>query len=533
MQPDFTEFLKASKEANVIPVLDAVMADLLTPVSAFLKVRKQARNCCLLESIEGGEKIARYSFVVFDPFWKIETKNNFTTCQHFPEAPQDAGKRDFWQLLEQEFGRHRSFHFPGLPPFTGGGVGFFSYDLVRTLERIPRHPNDDLALPDACIALFPSVLAFDHLKHRIVIVENVFTSGKTEQQLKHHYDRALLRIEGIKQLLTKPLSARENLSLSDENGAPFKAYTSQDRFVESVRAAKNYIERGDIFQVVLSQRFSAEVEGDAFDTYRALRYVNPSPYMFFLDFDSIRVVGASPEMLVKVQGQRLEYRPLAGTRRRGASEEEDTRLIEELKADEKERAEHVMLVDLGRNDLGRVSEYGSVRVDDLMFIEKYSHVIHLVSALSGTLRPGLTRFDAFRACFPAGTVTGAPKIRAMEIINELEPAQRGIYAGSVAYLDFSGNLDSCITLRTIVIKDNVAYVQAGAGIVADSIPQSEHQECLNKAGAMKKAIELVRGKSKRAGRTQPKVAGRKSKVESVSVKTSAGIERQRITDKNR
>ncbi len=508
MKPDFAAFRKASREANVIPVFDFVLADLLTPVSAFLKVRRQGRNCCLLESVEGGEKIARYSFVVFDPFWRIETKNGRTVCQRFPEGSEDLGEADFWRLLQQEFDRHHSSQFPGLPPFTGGGVGFFSYDLVRTLERIPPHPKDDLDLPDACVALFPTALAFDHLKHRIIIVENVPIAGKTEQQLRHHYHRAVRRIESVKQQLLKPLSAKENVLFSEENIIPFKTNTSHEGFLESVLVAKEHIARGDIFQVVLSQRFDAPVQGDAFNIYRALRYVNPSPYMFFLDFDSIRVVGASPEMLVKVQGRRLEYRPIAGTRRRGATDEEDLKLIEELKNDEKERAEHVMLVDLGRNDLGRVSEYGSVRVEDLLFIEKYSHVMHLVSSLTGQLRADLTRFDALRACFPAGTVTGAPKIRAMEIINDLEPAQRGIYGGSIAYLDFSGNLDSCITLRTIVIKDDVAHVQAGAGIVADSNPESEYQECLNKAGAMRKAIELVQGKQKTARRADGRLRRR-------------------------
>ncbi|HEY3129087.1 MAG TPA: anthranilate synthase component I [Acidobacteriota bacterium] len=496
MKPDFAEFRRASREANVIPVFDYVMADLLTPVSAFLKVRKHSRNCCLLESVEGGEKIARYSFVVFDPLWRIETKNGRTVCRRFPEASDEPGEAEFWKLLQNEFDRHQSFQFPGLPPFTGGGVGFFSYDLVRTLERIPSHRNDDLDLPDACVALFPTVLAFDHLKHRIIIIENVNIEGKAEQQLKHRYDWAAQRITSVKQQLRKALSSKEDLSFSEENSLSFETNTSHDGFLESVRAAKDYIARGDIFQVVLSQRFDTPIQGDAFDIYRALRYVNPSPYMFFLDFDSIRVVGASPEMLVKTQGRRLEYRPIAGTRRRGATDEEDVKLIEELKNDEKERAEHVMLVDLGRNDLGRVSEYGSVRVEEMMFIERYSHVIHLVSSLSGRLRSNLTRFDALRACFPAGTVSGAPKIRAMEIINELEPTQRGIYGGSIAYLDLSGNLDSCIALRTIVIKDNVAHVQAGAGIVADSDPESEYQECLNKAGAMRRAIELVQGKQK-------------------------------------
>lgn len=506
MKSDFTQFLEAAKEANIIPVFDIVMADLLTPVSAFLKVRKYGRNCCLLESVEGGEQIARYSFVVFDPFWKIETKNNRTTCQRFSERPDEVKDGDFWRLLEQEFGRHRSFHFPELPPFTGGGVGFFSYDLVRTLERIPSHPNDDFNVPDACIALFPTVLAFDHLKHRIVILENVSVGTKSIRYLRKDYDRAVARIEAVKKQLLEPLSVENNLAFSEGKTGSFKSNTPRERFLESVQVAKDHIARGDIFQIVLSQRFETRVGGDVFDIYRALRYVNPSPYMFFLDFDSIQVVGASPEMLVKVQGRRLEYRPIAGTRRRGANEDEDGKLIEELRNDEKERAEHVMLVDLGRNDLGRVSEYGSVRVDDLMFIEKYSHVMHLVSALSGRLRPELTRFDALRACFPAGTVTGAPKIRAMEIINELEPTQRGIYGGSIAYLDFSGNLDSCIAIRTIVIRDGVAYVQAGAGIVADSKPEAEFQECLNKARALRKAIELVQGSG---GRSGPKTMTRK------------------------
>ena len=499
MKPDFSQFLKASGEANVVPVYDFVMADLLTPVSAFLKMRGHHRNCCLLESVEGGEKIARYSFLVFDPILRIETKNGFTAVQRPPDTVSGNAASDFWRLLEEEFSRYRSFHFSDLPPFTGGGVGFFSYDVVRTLERIPAHRHDDLRLPDASIALFPSVLAFDHLKHRIVIIENVFTAQKSDQQLRDLYNRAAIRTETVKQQLLEPLGPEENLELDEGCSLPLQSNTSREEFLQSVLTAKEHIAQGDIFQVVLSQRFHARFSGDTFDIYRSLRFVNPSPYMFYLDFDDIRVVGASPEMLVKVQDRMLEYRPIAGTRRRGRDDEEDRRLVEELKNDEKERAEHVMLVDLGRNDLGRVSEFGSVKVEDLMFVEKYSHVIHLVSSLSGTLRTDLTRFEALRACFPAGTVTGAPKIRAMEIINELEPTQRGIYAGSIGYLDFSRNLDSCIALRTIVIRGEDAYVQAGAGIVADSNPESEYQECLNKARALWKAIELVHARQRSPG----------------------------------
>ncbi|HEY2932781.1 MAG TPA: anthranilate synthase component I [Acidobacteriota bacterium] len=491
MKPDFDQFLRAAEEANVVPVYDFVMADLLTPVSAFLKMRGHHRNCCLLESVEGGEKIARYSFLAFDPIVRIETKNGSTVVRRGPESAAQHAAGDFWRLLEEEFSRYRTFHSPDLPPFTGGGVGFFSYDVVRTLERIPAHPHDDLRLPDASIALFPTVLAFDHLKHRIVIIENVFTSQKSKQQLRDLYDRAAVRAETVKQQLLEPLGPEEHLEFNQPDPLPLESNTTREKFIESVGRAKEHIAQGDIFQVVLSQRFHTHFNGDTFDIYRSLRFVNPSPYMFYLDFDDIHVVGASPEMLVKVQDRRLEYRPIAGTRRRGRDDEDDRRLEEELKNDEKERAEHVMLVDLGRNDLGRVSEFGSVKVEDLMFVEKYSHVMHLVSSLSGILRPDMTRFDAFRACFPAGTVTGAPKIRAMEIINQFEPTQRGIYAGSIAYLDFSRNLDSCIALRTIVIQGENIYVQAGAGIVADSNPESEYQECLSKARALWKAIELV------------------------------------------
>lgn len=491
MKPDFPTFLSAAAQADMVPVFDTVMADLLTPVSAFLKIRGKGRNACLLESVEGGEKVARYSFVVFDPVWKIETKNGAIATHHFGGRAEPATDGTFWQRLEQEMDRSRGFHFDELPPFSGGGVGFFSYDLVRTLERIPVHPHDDLDLPDACIALYPSVLAFDHLKHRIVIIENVPVRSKSRPELEEAYQAACARIRRIEDRLQEPLDAAARLDLPEQAETQFRPMTRREDFLRAVARAKEYIACGDAFQIVLSQRFDCPFDGDAFDIYRALRCVNPSPYMFYLDLDSLQVVGASPEMLVKAQQGRLEYRPIAGTRRRGATDAEDARLIEDLKQDAKERAEHVMLVDLGRNDLGRVSEFGTVRVEGLMFIEKYSHVVHLVSALTGKLKAGLTRLDALRACFPAGTVTGAPKIRAMEIINELEPSQRGIYAGAIAYLDFAGNLDSCIAIRTVVVRRGTAHVQAGAGIVADSVPESEHQECLNKAGAMLKAIGLV------------------------------------------
>jgi anthranilate synthase component 1 len=377
---------------------------------------------------------------------------------------------------------------PGLPPFLGGGVGYFSYDLVRQFERIPSLAEDDLGMDDYQVMYFSTILAFDHLRHRIHIITNIF-NDRGSQGLEAKYQDALSRIEQIEKRLTIPISISSQAH-SVEVPEPISNLT-ESTYYQNVERAKKHIEAGDIFQVVLSQRFAMQVGCDPFDIYRALRFINPSPYMFFLRMDNVHLVGASPEMLVKVRDRRVEYGPIAGTRPRGNTPEEDARLGRELMADEKERAEHIMLVDLGRNDLGRVCDFGSVKVTDLMRIERYSHVMHLVSSVEGGLRKDLDCFHALESCLPAGTVSGAPKVRAMEIIEAMEPRRRGVYGGAVGYVDFSGNLDTCIALRTLMIKDGIAYIQAGGGIVADSDPKREREESINKASALIRAVKFA------------------------------------------
>jgi anthranilate synthase component 1 len=381
---------------------------------------------------------------------------------------------------------------PGLPPLIAGAIGYFAYDMVRLVEKIPATGLDDMELDDCIMMFYLGLIAFDHVQHRVWIIRNVFTEGGGS--LREKYDAALREIERTRRMLGKPLPPLRR----KRNAGPLRVGSNmtKSQFVSSVHKAKSYIRAGDAFQIVVSQRFSAKTSADPFEIYRALRVLNPSPYLYFLKLDDVSVVGSSPEMLVKVQGRNALYRPLAGTVPRGRNGDEDRALEAKLLADPKERAEHVMLVDLGRNDLGRVCEYGSVKVDRLMFVERYSHVMHLASALSGRLREGVDCFDALMACFPAGTLSGAPKVRAMEIIDELEPTRRGIYAGAILYLDFSGNLDSCIGLRTLVAKNGRAYIQAGAGLVADSVPALEYEESANKARALIRALEIAhRGKS--------------------------------------
>jgi anthranilate synthase component 1 len=382
-----------------------------------------------------------------------------------------------------------------LPPFTAGAVGYCAYDIVRRLESIGSHAKDDLDVPDCVLMFFDRVLAFDHLRHQIHIVASADVSRDSPERA---YAKSLTEIARIEKKLAAGFKSAHWRKAVKRSKLKVRSQTPKKRYLDGVRQAKEYIAAGDIFQVVLSQRWDFEPEVAPFDLYRALRTVNPSPYMFFLRFGAtgkqsgMHVLGSSPEMLVRVNGRKLEYRPIAGTHRRGRDEAADAALEKKMREDEKERAEHVMLVDLGRNDLGRVSEYGSVKVRDLMFVERYSHVMHLVSALEGRLRPGLDAIDAFAACFPAGTLSGAPKVRAMQIIEELEPTRRGIYGGGVLYADFAGNLDSCITIRTLVMKGKKAYLQAGGGIVADSDPQSEFEETENKAKAVLRAVEMAR-----------------------------------------
>jgi anthranilate synthase component 1 len=461
-----------------------VLADLMTPVTAYLRVAARKERAFLLESVEGGEKVGRYSFIGIDP-----------------EQSFSGSFKEFRSIFPAVQSPH-----PDLPPFAGGAVGVFAYDMVRELERLPNGGSGGVS-DSVLMDFYPTVLAFDHVQHKIVIMSHegqekvdeiewklhqVSSVEKREEQSgrsKLEARRSKVEDQGAK---VKGRKCEEEFGSVTAEKSEIQSNFTKEQFCAAVDKAKEYIRAGDIFQVVLSQAFETEYRSDPFSAYRALRYINPSPYMFFLKQGDICVAGASPEMLVRVQGRDLEYRPIAGTRRRGKDLEDERRLEEELRNDEKEKAEHLMLVDLGRNDLGRVSEFGHVRVDELMFLEKYSHVMHLVSALKGKLRPESDRFDALAACFPAGTVTGAPKIRAMEIIQELEPSRRGIYAGSIGYIDYSGNLDSCITIRTLVFKKGKAWLQAGAGIVADSIPERENLECHNKAKVLVQALKLAR-----------------------------------------
>jgi anthranilate synthase component I len=509
IRPDYKQFARLARDATLVPVAKSISADLLTPVSAFLAVADGEPDAFLLESVEGGEKIGRYTFLGVRPFLRLESRGADITIERGGKIERRTG--NVFEVIKELLQQHRPAEMEGLPPFTAGAVGYCAYDIVRQLEKIGEHATDDLNVPDCVLMFFDRVLAFDHLRHQIHIVASADVTRETPRVA---YDRAVKDIARIEKKLAagwKPAHWRRAATQSKLAKSKLKtrARTPKPKFLESVRRAKEYIAAGDIFQVVLSQRWDFEPGVAPLDLYRALRTVNPSPYLYFLRFGAgkkngqkngqktsggMHVVGSSPEMLVRAAGggRKLEYRPIAGTHPRGRDEAEDAALEKKMLADEKERAEHVMLVDLGRNDLGRVSDYGSVKVRDLMYVERYSHVMHLVSALEGRLRPELSAMDAFAACFPAGTLSGAPKVRAMQIIEELEPTRRGVYGGSVLYADFAGNLDSCIAIRTLVMKGKKAYLQAGAGIVADSDPQREFEETENKARAVLRAVEMAR-----------------------------------------
>jgi anthranilate synthase component 1 len=490
LRPDFDQFAQLAQQATLVPVAKSITADLATPVSAFLALAAGESHAFLLESVEGGEKIGRYTFLGARPYMVLSARGQEITLERGRKRERRRG--NVFAFLRELLEQHRPAHLPGLPPFTAGAVGFFSYDVVRQLERLPQRARRDLDVPDCALMFFDRLLAFDHLRHQIHIVA---AADVREEAPRRAYQRALADIAAIEKRLAAGARPRDVLAARRpvQGKLKVRALTRPRDFLAAVRRTKQYIMAGDVFQAVLSQRWDFQPGVEPFRIYRALRTVNPSPYMYFLRLGDTHVLGSSPEMLVKATGRKLEYHPIAGTLPRGADEEEDRRLEARLRSDEKERAEHVMLVDLGRNDLGRVSEYGSVRVRDLMYVERYSHVMHLVSAIEGTLRAGLHPVDAFAACFPAGTLTGAPKVRAMEIIEELEPVRRGLYGGSVLYADFAGNLDSCIAIRTMLMQKKLASVQAGAGIVADSDPESELQESANKAQALLRAVELARG----------------------------------------
>jgi len=494
IQPTFAEFSRLAKQGNLIPVYDVFSADLLTPVSAYLRIAQGARYSFLLESVEGGEKIARYTFAGAHPEEVFRYANGACVLESSDRLVWE--EKDPVSFLRERVQRFRPVRLPGLPPLIAGAIGYFSYDMVRLIERLPAKLRDEIGLFDAVLMFYHGLIAFDHVQHRLWIVRNVYTEGKGS--LQQLYDVAVKEIEKTRKLLEQPVAAEERKRKADKNAAAPLEISSNFKkpaYLAAVRKAKEYIRAGDIFQVVISQRFSAKTQAEPFQIYRELRALNPSPYLFFLQLNDVAVVGSSPEMLVKVQGRDVSYRPIAGTRWRGKNEAEDARLENEMLTDEKERAEHIMLVDLGRNDLGRVCEYGSIRVEKLMTVERYSHVMHLVSSLRGKLRPDVDCFDALMACFPAGTVSGAPKVRAMEIIEELEKTRRGIYAGGILYLDFAGNLDSCIALRTMVIKNGVAHIQAGGGIVADSTPLGEYEESVNKSKALQRALEAAHNRT--------------------------------------
>jgi anthranilate synthase component I len=490
IQPDFREFQRLAKQGNLIPVYDVFSADLLTPVSAYLRIAQGARYSFLLESVEGGEKIARYTFAGAHPEEIFRYAGGACVLESQDRIVWE--ERDPISFLRERIKRFRPVRLPGLPPLVAGAIGYFSYDMVCLIERLPKRLRDEIGLYDAMLMFYHGIITFDHVQHRLWIVRNVFTDG--HGSLRAKYNAAVREIKETRRLLAEPVAAERPKKQSKvKKRAPLKVTSNFRRpeYLAAVRRAKQYIRAGDIFQVVLSQRFSAKTQADPFEIYRELRALNPSPYLFYLQMNDVSVVGSSPEMLVKVQGRDVFYRPIAGTRWRGKDEAEDQRLEREMLASEKERAEHIMLVDLGRNDLGRVCDYGTVRPEKLFTVERYSHVMHLVSSLHGRLREDVDCFDALMACFPAGTVSGAPKVRAMEIIEELERTRRGIYAGGILYLDFAGNLDSCIALRTMVVKNGVAYVQAGGGIVADSTPEGEYQESVNKSKALLAALEAA------------------------------------------
>jgi anthranilate synthase component 1 len=470
--PTLEEAKKLKDSGNLLPVYREISADLETPVSAYLKIKRSGYSF-LLESVEGGERLARYSLIGIEPYKLLSTKSGDGV--------------DPLSLIAVELSRYKIVPLEGLPRFCGGAVGYLSYETSARFENLPSPARDRLGLPEALFMFTDTLLIFDHVTHKIKVLSHVHL----DEDIESSYAQATHRIDALIERLRLPLPAEQSVKVSksiEPTHQPVSNFTRKE-FEIAVEKAKGYIADGEAIQIVLSQRMSQPTSASPFAIYRALRSINPSPYMFFLDCQDFHIIGASPEILVRVEDGAVMTRPLAGTRPRGSTPAEDSRLEEELRGDEKERAEHIMLVDLGRNDIGRVSQPGSVEVSDLMNVERYSHVMHLVTHVQGKLRDGLTAFDALRACFPAGTVSGAPKIRAMQIIAELEPEKRGPYAGAAGYFSFSGNMDMAIAIRTMVMAEGVAYTQAGCGIVYDSVPEREYQETLNKAQALLKAVK--------------------------------------------
>ncbi len=490
--PDFETFQRLAREHSLVPVYRRLLSDALTPVSAFRQI-DTGGSACLFESVIGGEKVGRYSFLAVDPFLQITARGTAVTIES-EDRREQLECSDPLDKLRSLLAPFKAVHLPELPPFEGGAIGYAGYDVVRYVENLPNAPPDDRRLPDMCFGLYDRMVVFDNVSKTMFVVA-MARLDKHGGNAKTAYDDAVKRVD---ELVVK-LSRASALPPTDiaTQGDPKIAYESNFRqadFEEAVRKCVEYIRAGDIFQVVISQRLKLQLRSDPFEVYRTLRVVNPSPFMFFVRTPDVTLVGSSPEIMCRVVDGKVTVRPLAGTRKRGATDEEDRRLAEELLADPKERAEHVMLVDLGRNDVGRVAKFGSVKLSDVMVIERYSHVMHITSNVTAELRPDCDAFDALKACLPAGTVSGAPKVRAMQIIDELEPHRRGPYAGAVGYIDYSGNMDTCIALRTLVVQGDNAYIQAGAGIVADSDPEAEYQETLNKARGLLKAIEVTQAR---------------------------------------
>jgi anthranilate synthase component 1 len=491
-QTTYEEFVELARRGTFVPVWKEIMADLLTPVSAFMKIAEHSDYAFLLESVEGGERVARYSFLGKDPFLVVRARDGRAAIER--SGMTIESEAPFIDTLRQLMADFQSPFVAELPRFTGGAVGYLGYDATPWFEPAVSEAwrqgfGGAASAADedtAGFMLFDTVLAFDHVKHRILVIANARLTP--DENLDALYQFACAKIQFLERELERSLSQPDPVR---SGPVTVRSNMRREAFEEGVRSIKTHIGAGDIYQAVLSQRFETDTTVDPFTVYRALRHVNPSPYMYFIRMGAQTIVGSSPEMLVRVEGRRVETHPIAGTRPRGRSEEEDQRLADELKRNEKERAEHVMLVDLGRNDVGRVSDYGTVRVPQFMALERYSHVMHLVSTVEGRLAEDRDRLDALVACFPAGTVSGAPKIRAMEILASLEPTPRGIYAGAVGYLDFAGNLDFCIAIRTITIRDGLARIQAGAGVVADSLPAAEFEETRDKARALLQALQMA------------------------------------------
>ena len=488
--PDLQTFLRLAEDHHLVPVYRCLLSDSLTPALAFLRI-DTGGSACLFESVVGGERVGRYSFLATEPFMELSARGHRVTIVD-GQGRSEFDSADPLEEIRSRLHAFRAAHPPELPRLTGGAIGFAGYDVVRYVERLPNPPADDRGLPDLFFGFYDRMVIFDNVSKTMTVVAMArFDRPGVDPHVA--YEEAKRRVDEMVTRLAQPTNRLEpaDIRTGGEPTIPFQSNFSQRDFESAVGKCIDYIRAGDIFQVVISQRLQVELTADPFEVYRTLRVVNPSPFMFFLRAPGATLIGSSPEILCRVVDRKVTVRPLAGTRIRGKTEAEDRQLAEELLTDPKERAEHVMLVDLGRNDVGHVAKFGSVQLADVMVIERYSHVMHITSNVTGELADGKDAFDALKACLPAGTVSGAPKVRAMEIIDELEPHRRGPYAGAVGYFDYSGNMDTCIALRTLVVQGNKAYIQAGAGIVADSVPATEYQETLSKARGLLKAIEIT------------------------------------------